>query len=337
VALAVPEWVRAQLLPGETVLAKASCGSADYFATDRRLLVFRSKSNPGVLDYRGVSVRFHRYGWFSHVGRLLTGVWGLAFVGLTLLLIRGAEIGETTVEPRADLAAVCAAQAALWLVVAIVSRYGYYVVAAGDETPTENARRAGWRYRLERLRFAPRNAELGRIMRVVQDMARHEWGAGEEAAANRRSGPGAPVMLASVTGALVGGTLMTLCVMAADAAPSLHTEGRYHIDFHLLMVLPAAIGCAVVAGFAAGLFANWRGATAGNQAATMVFCGALLWLFYTILWRMSEGESHARAHFTFLEWHYSDLLDVIAPCAVALVVALALGALAGWVSERLRG
>jgi hypothetical protein len=335
VALAVPDWVRAQLSPREAVLARTSGGHADYFATDRRLLVFRSKSNPDVLRYQGMSVRFHRYGWLFHVWRLFVGACALAVLGLALLFTQHVKVDEATIGPRWDVAAVCVGLAVLLLVAAIVSRYGFYVVTVGEHVPGRNG---GWHYRLERLRFAPRNEALRHLIHTLEEKAAAASGptSDPEAGASRRSGCQAPVSPATLAGILAGAALMTLYVLATDATPKLFTEGQttfVHVD---PLIIPAAVGCSSVAGFVGGLTSNWRGATVGGTAGTVMVGGVVIWLLCATLAQAPPAIEETPTGFTFNQLQPSFILDAIGPWALASVAAIGLGGLAGRLGEHTR-
>jgi len=338
VAARPPRWLRPHLSEEETILANVSVGQSDYYATDNRLLVFKGKSSPDTVEYRQASVEFHRYGWLFHVWRLFVGACALAVLGLALLFTQHVKMDEATIGPRWDVAAVCVGLAVLLLVAAIVSRYGFYVVTVGDQTPRKDASRGGWHYRLERLRFAPRNVSLDRLMQVLQEraVAAHELDASMEASANRRGGSGAPVTIASLAGILTGAALMTFYVLTADATPKLFTEDHTTFVQVDVLIIPIAVGCASAAGFVGGLMSNWRGATVGGTAGHAVVVGVVVWLLYATMAQAPPAIQETPTGFTFNQLQPSFILDAIAPWALASVAAVGLGALAGRLGEHMR-
>jgi len=335
VAARPPRWLRPHLSEEETILANVSVGQSDYYATDNRLLVFKGKSSPDTIEYRQASVEFHRYGWLFHVWRLFVGACALAVLGLALLFTQHVKIDEATIGPRWDVATVCVGLAVLLVVVAIVSRYGFYVVTVGEHVPGRNG---GWHYRLERLRFAPRNEALRHLIHILEQkaVAASEPSSDPQAGASRRSGCQAPVSPATLAGILAGAALMTLYVLAADATPKLFTEDQttfVHVD---PLIIPAAVGCSSVAGFVGGLMSNWRGATVGGTAGHAVVVGVVVWLLYATMAQAPPAIQETPTGFTFNQLQPSFILDAIAPWALASVAAVGLGALAGRLGEHMR-
>jgi hypothetical protein len=331
----LPRWLLACLSRDERVLADVSVGEQDYYATDKRLLVFRGKSSPDAVDYRRMSVQFHRYGWPFTAWRLFVGACALVTLGLALLFTQHVKMDEATIGPRWDVAAVCAALAVLLLAMAIVGRYGYYSVTVREPTP-EGA--GNWHYRLERLRFAPRNEALDHLMHVLEQKAVAAFGpnSGMEAGGSRRGEGSAPVLPATLAGILTGAALMTFYVLTAHATPKLSTEGQttfVHVD---LLIIPISIGCASAAGLVGGLLSNWRGATVGGTAGVVVAVGVIAWLLFATMAQAPPAIQETPTGFTFNQLQPSFILDAIGPWALASVAAIGLGALAGRLGEHMR-
>jgi len=81
-SIKTPEWVKTQLLEGENVLSKISVGRADWYATDKRFLVFRGKADCQVLEYDKISITFKKFGLRGSIPRFLLTVLSLPLFAL---------------------------------------------------------------------------------------------------------------------------------------------------------------------------------------------------------------------------------------------------------------
>jgi hypothetical protein len=80
----VPKWVRKEMSEGEEALAKTSAGGADYYATNKRILRFKGKSNSEDLDYDRVSIEKKNLGmrYYGLGGLLVVLGLGLIYVAI---------------------------------------------------------------------------------------------------------------------------------------------------------------------------------------------------------------------------------------------------------------
>ncbi|MFQ6135082.1 MAG: hypothetical protein ACE5KU_04635, partial [Nitrososphaerales archaeon] len=84
-SIKIPRWVEERLSEGEKVISKISRGRADYYATDKRLLRFRGKSDCDVLEYDKISITFSKYGLGWKVFRIIAVLFGLLAISLGIL------------------------------------------------------------------------------------------------------------------------------------------------------------------------------------------------------------------------------------------------------------
>jgi hypothetical protein len=288
VALAVPDWVRAQLLPGEAVLGKTSAGGADYFATDRRLLRFKGKSSCDTAPYGDVSITLQRYGWGWCLFKLFAIVFSLAIIALGVLMLWGPTIGDTDYGGPPILALVAFGAAALLIWTMINYRFRYYQmnIWRADKGTSEQ-------WLIERPRFAIGNAALDRLAAVVEERSRSFGGAQERARSRPKPRllvrqPGLKPLHILGVGALMVG-LMWLIGVASGADLYLSVSGGYEVRGEALLLglilFPSA------GGFIAGFWTNWRGAAHGAFAGILVAGGAWAYGFYRLLVEQPEmGE-----------------------------------------------
>jgi hypothetical protein len=170
-SVAVPGWVRAQLLDGESVLAKASGSFADYYATDRRLLRFTGKSNCEATRYSDVSITLRRHGWGWHLLGLFAVAFSVAVAALGVLMLWGPTIGDTDYSGPPILALVMFGLAASLVWVTINFAYRYYQISIWRE---DKGTPDNWRF--PRPRFALGNPALDRFAAIVEERSRASKG-----------------------------------------------------------------------------------------------------------------------------------------------------------------
>ncbi|UCB42580.1 MAG: hypothetical protein JSV77_09010 [Dehalococcoidales bacterium] len=144
----IPDWVKTQLLEGEQVVLRLSQGAYNYYATDRRFLRFKSKSECDALPYDGLSVTFNRYGRGADVIRYIA-ISLCIFIIWIAIFQHGNAVDPTAVDewyrytgkvptPLAILFGVLAALGIPW---AFHTRYGYYQI----DSPNLNRGPKDWR------------------------------------------------------------------------------------------------------------------------------------------------------------------------------------------------
>lgn len=84
-----PNWVKEQLLRGEKVISKLSHGTVDYYATDKRLLRFRSRSDCDVLEYGKMSITFTKYGLGTSIIRAIAVLLGVLIISIGIFSFVG--------------------------------------------------------------------------------------------------------------------------------------------------------------------------------------------------------------------------------------------------------
>jgi hypothetical protein len=321
VALAVPDWVRAQLLPGEAVLGKTSAGGADYFATDRRLLRFKGKSSCDAAPYGDVSITLQRYGWGWHLVKLFAVVFSLAIIALGVLMLWGPTIGDTDYGGPPILALVAFGAAALFIWTMINYRFRYYrmnIWRANKGTSDQ--------WLIERPRFAIGNAALDRFAAVVKERSRSFGGAQETMRSRPKprllvKQPGLKPQHILAVGALVVG-LMWLIGVASDADLYRSVPGGYEVREEALLL--GLILFPLAGGFIVGFWTNWRGAAHGAFAGILVVGGAWAYGIYRFFVEQPELGELTTSGF---------VLVLLAPPFVGEGLAAA----AGFLGERLRG
>ena len=172
----VPGWVRAQLLDGESVLAKASAGHVDYYATDRRVLRFTGKSNCEAARYSDVSITLRRRGWGWQLYRLFAVAFSVAVAALGVLVLWGPTIGDTDYAgpPLIALAFFGLAAFLFWIMLNFVHKYYQMSIGREDNGTTD-------KWRIQRPRFALGNPALDRFAAIVEERSRTSRGVQAEA------------------------------------------------------------------------------------------------------------------------------------------------------------
>jgi len=335
-ALAVPGWVSAQLLPGEAVLARTSGGHADYFATDRRLLRFRRKSNCEAVPYSHLSLSLQKYEWGWQIFKLFAVVFSFAVVALGILALWGPTVDDIDYGGPTPIAIFFFVAGGLTLLAVLVYRYRYYQISVwrADRGSSE-------RWCIERPRIAIGNAALDRFASVLEKRSRASGG--PQAAAQSRPRPRlwiAPVgfnWLRMLGGAVVGGALLVLYVLAAD--PDFHvtpepgfvvTSERVEVTFGYAPVV-MTVACAFVGGITAGLWANWRGGSHGLFSGMIVGGGGYL---YIVVQTGNALSDYSRSHLVaIVDLFPSSMLYLF---FTEVVLAAGTGALGGLLGERIR-
>ena len=319
-AAALPGWVCAQLLPGEAVLARTSGGHADHFATDRRLLRFRRKSNCEAVPYSHLSVSLQKYGWGWQIFRLFTVVFSFAVVALGVLVLWGPTVDDTDYGGPTPIAIFFFVAGGLTLLAVLVYRYRYYQISVWRADRGSSERRC-----IERPRVAIGNAALDRFAAVLEKGSRASgspeaekrprprprlWADQPGLKWSRALGASAPVIgLMWLLGTQSGGDLYQ------------RTHGGYGVGEEALLLgfvlLPLA------AGFIAGVWTNWRGTTHGALAGLCVAGGAWAYgITRLIVERPATGEFTA----------FGFGVVFLGP-----VLAIVCSAAAGFLGERVRG
>jgi len=335
-ALAVPGWVSAQLLPGEAVLARTSGGHADYFATDRRLLRFRRKSNCEAVPYSHLSVSLQMYGWGWQIFKLFAVVFSFAVVALGILALWGPTVGDTDYGGPTPIAIAFFVAGGLTLLAVLVYRYRYYQISVwrADRGSSE-------RWCIERPRVAIGNAALDRFAAVLEKRSRASGSPQAETPPRPRPrlwmARTGLKWLPMLGGAVVGGALLVLYVLAAD--PDFHvtpepgfvvTSERIEVTFEYALVV-MTLACAFVGGVTAGLWANWRGGTNGLFSGMIVGGGGY---FYIMVQIGDALLDYSRSHLVgIVELSPSSVLYVF---FIDVVLAAVAGALGGLLGERMR-
>ena len=88
-SIKIPDWVKERLSKEEKVISRISAGMGDYYATDKRLLRFRSKSECDVLEYNKMSITFRRYGVGWNTFRIIAVLLGLLTISLGIFSFVG--------------------------------------------------------------------------------------------------------------------------------------------------------------------------------------------------------------------------------------------------------
>ena len=332
----LPGWVRAQLLDGESVLAKASAGHADYYATDRRLLRFTGKSNCEAVPYSHLSVSLQKYGWGWQIFRLFAVAFSVAVAALGVLVLWGPTIGDTDYGGPTPIAIAFFVAGGLTLLAVLVYRYRYYQISVwrADRGSSE-------RWCIERPRFALGNPALDRFAAVLEKRSRASGSPQAETPPRPR-----PRLwtawtgfkwLPTLGGAVVGGAILVLYVLAADPGFHVTPDGGFlvtseHPKVTVEMALFVIIlVCAFVSGITAGLWTNWRGGTHGTFSGVIVGGGGYLYILVQIGNALLD---YSRSHLAgIVELPPSSMLSILFRTVVPAAVA---GALGGLLGERIR-
>ena len=306
-----PSWALGHLMAGESVIAAHPAGNVNYIATDRRLLRFTSRSRHDSAPYTDVSITLQRYGWGWRLFCLLVIVFGLGVAGLGVAALLDPDA------PRAAAAMLFAAAVfALWI--GLVGRYGYHQICVW------NPEKEGIdKWRIERLRWSPRNGSLDRFAAAVSEGSEVFGGNRPELYPRPRprpfiGDPGLKLLPVVLTSAPVIALIWLMGGSGGDLY--LRASGGYKVREEALLlgivVLPAA------AGFIAGLWTNWRGTTHGALAGVCVAGGA--WGYGTYRLFVEQPEL---GDLTTLGY----LIQFLGPLAAAVIAAAA-----GFVGEKLR-
>jgi len=143
--------------------------------------------------------------------------------------------------------------------------------------------------------------------------------------------------LPTLGGAVVGGALLVLYVLAAD--PGFHvtpdrgfvvTSDRVQVPVENALIV-MTVACAFVGGITAGLWANWRGGTHGTFSGMIVGGGGYL---YIVVQTGNALLDYSRSHLVgIVDIIPSSMLSIFFISAIPAAVA---GALGGLLGERMR-
>jgi len=311
VAERVPAWVLEYLMEGESVIASRPAGNVNYVATDRRLLRFTSRSHCVSAPYTDVSLTLQRYGWGWRLFCLLVVIFGLVVAGIGVIALLDPDA------PRA-VVIVLFAGVALTLWMGLVGRFGYYQICVWNP---ENGGIDKWR--IERLRWSPKNASMDRLAAAVSEGSKVFGGNRPELYPRPRprfvaGDPGLkllPVVLTSVPS-------IGIIWLIGNSGGDVWTKAGDIYDIRGDVLLLGFVVLPVAAGFAAGLLASWRGATHGALAGMLVAGGALACVMYREFVEVKELTEPTDLGFLF---------PYLGP-----FVSGALAAGAGFVGEKLR-
>lgn len=161
-----PKSVEAQLSKEERVIGKISSGKADYYATDKRLLRFKSEADYHVLEYPQVSITFMKYGMGWKLFRVFAVLFGLLSFGLGVLGFIGPTThnGTTTMHWGAPFGV----SLLLWVIglgciaMGLLLMYAYYQIKAPGIEGKELKR-----WRIQRHRWGSANAD--RFAKIVEE------------------------------------------------------------------------------------------------------------------------------------------------------------------------
>lgn len=151
--IGIPKWINEQLLKGEKVISRITVGRRmnliDYCATDKRLLRFRSKTDLDVLEYNKMSITFEKYGVSWHILRGILGVCGILLIVVAILGVGDptGPYGLSTGKIPPPIALLFILFGVVFIVIAIISRYGYYQIRSPDINDRELKK---WRIDLTR-------------------------------------------------------------------------------------------------------------------------------------------------------------------------------------------
>lgn len=163
----IPKWAKGQLLEGEKVISRLSHGTADYYATDRRLLRFKSKSECDVLEYAKMRITFRKYGLGRSIFRVIAVLIGLLSIGLGVLGFVGPTFhyGTTVMHTQAPLeVSLLLWVVGLFLIVGALNfHYAYYQI---EGLGLDNKNLKEWR--IVRNRWG--SAKADRFARIVKEV-----------------------------------------------------------------------------------------------------------------------------------------------------------------------
>ena len=145
----IPDWVLTKLSEGERVISQLSHGVYNYYATDKRLVRFKSKSECETLPYDGLSVTFSRYGRGADIIRYI-GIGLCIIIILIAIFQSGDAVDPTAVDEwyrytgkvPVPLAILFGTLGVIGIPIAFHTRYGYYQI----ESPNlSSGDLKGWR------------------------------------------------------------------------------------------------------------------------------------------------------------------------------------------------
>lgn len=133
-SIKIPDWVKERLSKEEKVISRISAGMGDYYATDKRLLRFRSKSECDVLEYNKMSITFRRYGVGWNTFRIIAVLLGLLAISLGIFSFVGPTFvtGTTITHTKAplEISFLLGGIGLFVITVALHGRYAYYQIEA---------------------------------------------------------------------------------------------------------------------------------------------------------------------------------------------------------------
>ncbi len=158
----VPKSIKGKLSKDEAIIGKISSGGADYYATDERLLRFKSVSDYQALKYPQISITFTKYGIGTRIGQIFIILLGLYFIAIGI---------ASFIDP--DLSAPFGAKLLFFVMgigaitVALVLGYAHYQIAAPGFDKNELKR-----WRIQRYRWGSGNAdEFAKLVKERSDNA----------------------------------------------------------------------------------------------------------------------------------------------------------------------
>lgn len=162
----VPKWVKERLAKEERVVSRISSGMADYYATDKRLLKFRSRSEYDVVEYNKMRITFRKYGLGWDIFRILAVLFGLLAISLGILSFVGPTFvtGTTITHTKAPLG-VSFLFVVIGLFVITVALHGHYAYYQIESPDFDNEHLKKWR--IQRSRWG--SAKLDRFARIVKE------------------------------------------------------------------------------------------------------------------------------------------------------------------------
>ncbi len=130
----VPRLVADKLSPGEAVVGKFATRWGDYYATNQRLLLFKSQSNYTAFNNPEVSIKLVKYGAGWVAFRIFCVLFGFISIGLGVVGYIGPVLvtGTTTTHFEAPFGV----SLLLWflglvmILIGITMRYAYYQITA---------------------------------------------------------------------------------------------------------------------------------------------------------------------------------------------------------------
>lgn len=161
-----PNWVKERLTKEERVISRISSGMADYYATDKRLLRFRSKSECDVLEYDKMRITFRKYGLGWDVFRIIAVLLGLLAISLGIFSFVGPTFvtGTTITHTQAPLG-ISLLFGVIGLFVIIVALHGHYAYYQIGAPGFDNEDLKKWR--IVRNRWGSGKAD--RFARIVKE------------------------------------------------------------------------------------------------------------------------------------------------------------------------